>query len=366
MKNLLLIAGIVICSLSAHADIYIGANARTAAMAGAGIATINISPSDIFDANGSQVLNPATLSETGMRFSIHTPNVDMRTQGIDLGESLSLLGSSKISAGDAFKLAKDFGDGPARVDVNAGLGFGLPYSTIRGGTSITVQLEPNDEFQCWAKTGVWNVNNNAKADIYGIGITSIPEVAAGFGLPIKSSHGKYSIGARIKPTNIYYSHYVVDSSTYLSGTAKLSGEMNGSSYLKKSSIGADIGLLYQSKIIDGLAIGVVSNNAIEPKGIDFGPGTPPEVNKSFAPRTYSAGATYQKSFLTAAVDFNDLFHKFGKTQMCAGAEVRLPLKIALRAGYNSNLGFSAGLGIWGFDISYSGKAPYILSQMISF
>jgi hypothetical protein len=52
--------------------------------------------------------------------------------------------------------------------------------------------------------------------------------------------------------------------------------------------------------------------------------------------------------------------------MSAGAELRLPLSIALRAGYNTSMGFSGGLGIAGFNVSYAGKSPFVLSQMISF
>ncbi|MEI6520763.1 MAG: hypothetical protein WCO98_12110 [bacterium] len=352
MKKFVLIAVIVICTLSAHADIYVGADARSAAMAGVGIATI--------DTTTSQVVNPATLSETGIRFTVQSPNLDMRTEGINFSEALKLMGSTKISASEAFKLAKDFGDGPSRLDINAGLGLGLPLSTVRANASVTAKIEPNAAFQTWVKGGSLGglPPVGAQADIYGIGITTIPEVAVGVKLPVKMDIGTFSLGARVKPTTIYYSHYVVNSAS-VAGSAGLAAEMSGSNYIKKSSIGADLGLLYKSSIIDGLTIGVVGNNALAPKSNFIGTG-------NFAPRTYGAGATFSKSMLTASVDFNDVFHKFGKTQMSAGAEVRLPLSIALRAGYNTNMGFSGGLGIAGFNVSYAGKSPFVLSQMISF
>jgi hypothetical protein len=356
MKNLVLVIGVVICTLSVQADVYFGANARAAAMAGVGIATI--------DSSTSQVLNPATLSETGLRLTVQQPNLDIRTDGINISEAFKLLGSSKISASDAFKLAKDFGDGPASVDVNTGIGIGLPISAVRVNASAKVTIDPNPDFQNWAKTGV--VAGTPQADIFGIGITTIPEVAIGFKLPLKSDYGTFSLGTRIKPTTIYYSHYIVDSTNIAGSAAKLAPEMSGSSYLKKSSIGADIGLLYKSSIIKGLSIGVVGNNALAAKSIKFGvPGAPAKVS-NISPRTYGAGATFTKSMLTASVDFNDVFHKFGKTQMSAGAELRLPLSIALRAGYNTSMGFSGGLGIAGFNVSYAGKSPFVLSQMISF
>jgi hypothetical protein len=358
MKNLVLVIGVVICTLSVQADVYVGANARAAAMAGVGIATI--------DSSTSQVLNPATLSETGLRLTVQQPNLDMRTEGINFSEALKLLGSAKISASDALSLAKDFGDGPSRLDVNAGLGIGLPLSAVRADATVTAKIVPDAAFQNWVKGGSIGLPPlGAKADVYGIGITTIPEVAIGFKLPFKSDYGTFSLGTRIKPTTIYYSHYIVNAASITAGSAALAGEMTGN-YMKKSSLSADVGLLYKSSIISGLTIGAVGNNAFAPKSITFGPGAPPEATRDFAPRTISAGATYQKSILTASVDFNDVFHKFGKTQMSAGAELRLPLSIALRAGYNTSMGFSGGLGIAGFNVSYAGKSPFVLSQMISF
>ncbi len=299
-----------------------------------------------------------------MRLTVQMPSVNVRTEGIDFGESFKLLGASKLSASEAFKLAKDFGDGPSRIDVNAGIGIGLPYSAFRANATVTAKIEPNAAFQSWVNGGSAGgiPPVGAKADIYGIGLTTLPEAAAGYKLPIKSDFGTFSFGARVKPTTIYYSHYVVDS-TSVGGLANLDAEMGGNKYLKTSSIAADLGLLYKSSIIDGLTIGVVGNNALAPRQVKFANGVP---IGDFAPRTYCAGATFQKSILTAAVDFNDVFHKFGKTQMCAGAEVRLPLTIALRVGYNSNKGMAAGIGVAGFNVSYAGKSPFVLSQMISF
>ncbi len=62
MKNYLLILGIVVCALSAQADVYFGGNARAAGMAGAGIATITDSPT-------SQVINSSNAVRDWFAFN---------------------------------------------------------------------------------------------------------------------------------------------------------------------------------------------------------------------------------------------------------------------------------------------------------
>ena len=88
--------------------------------------------------------------------------------------------------------------------------------------------------------------------------------------------------------------------------------------------------------------------------------------KQVAPRTISAGMAYVKNRVTLAADVVDITSAFTNTQYRLGAEMRLPLGLNLRGGFNSHTGLTAGFGVGSFGIAYSKETPIMLSEAVTF
>jgi hypothetical protein len=102
-----------------------------------------------------------------------------------------------------------------------------------------------------------------------------------------------------------------------------------------TGIAADIGLLYQPQVVQGLKIGAVARH--------LGPNVKFIKESDPLPRTLTIGAALARSHVTLAADVSmprDEDVRFG-----AGAEALISGIVALRAGYNSANSYTVGAGI---------------------
>ncbi len=336
------------CCVAAHADIALGGEARAIGMGGAGLASA-------LDSGGS---NPSSLADTGARFALEMPNISTRLTGFGYGDAIKLLGSPTLSPSKAFELAKDLANGTPRLDAAASAGVLLPQADVRVQATLRAEVRANDAYRQLISGGA--VDPTAKADIIAGGIATLPSVGLGMHVPMAEERGTLAVGVRLKPTRAYYSHYVIDPAAFLAGAPTLGAEMGGKNYLTATSFGVDAGLTYTLPRLREARVAVVVNNLIEPKAVSAG-----AVGIQLAPRTVSAGIALENGLTTLAADLVDLTSAQGKTQLRLGTETRLGL-LALRGGYNTATGFTAGLGLGAFGIAYSQKAPVMLSHSVTF
>jgi hypothetical protein len=350
----------------ALADVTFGGSSRAVAMGGAGLAS--------GDAPGATTLNPAFLASTGIRVGIEMPTVDARMEGASWVDALSLLGDPAVNLSEAWDLIKEFGTGTTRLDASAQGGVLLPKMDVRVNAALRTEIEPNADFRTWLLGGASPAAllgaGNPQADLRAAGLLTLPSLGLGVYVPGMES-GKLAVGVRVKPTRAYYSHYIVDASSYNANTGAVTpqpaAEMGGEEVLKATSLSADLGLTFQPAGIPGMTLAMVVNNMLEPKELDFNVGTPAMFSRQLAPRTVSAGMAWETKMTTVAVDLVDLTKAFNDDpELRIGGELRLPLGLALRGGYNSTYGSTVGLGLLGFGIAISEKAPLMLSQSVAF
>lgn len=352
---------LALCMLPSLADLTLGADARAIGMGGAGLAS--------GDSPDAATLNPASLAQTGVRLGILWPTANARMDGAGLGDVLDLLGSANLSVDEALDLVRTLGDEPTEIAASGSAGVLLPYSDIRAAVSLRTRLEPSPAFQQWVRTGMTVIPadpSDISADVYAAGLAHLPSIGAGAYLPVNAGTvGRIAVGVRVKPTQAYYSHYQFRMNSETMALEQVpAAEMNGQDYLKASSLSADAGMLYTPARYPRVRLALVVNNLIEPKSIELGNGF---VSKQVSPRTFSVGSALVYRRFTLAADVIDLTDAHGEgAQLRVGSEVRLPLGVALRAGYNTHNGFTGGLGLGGFGIAYSGDTPVMLSETLTF
>lgn len=352
---------LTVCALPALADITLGGDARAVAMGGAGLASGD---------NQAVGMNPATLADTGMRFAIQWPSVDARMQGASYLDTLKLIGNPSLKPKDAIDYAIDLGSKDIRLDASATAGLLLPKMDLQVKAAIRTEIKPNDAFKAWAKSGgTGTAPTDASADVYAGGLATLPSLGVGFHLPVDAdTTGKIAIGVRLKPTTAYYSHYVIDSDAITAHTPKLAAEMGGNDYLKQGSFSADLGIQYTPAKAPNAHFALVVNNLVEPQPIQLSSTAPNDLYaRQLAPRSISAGAAIVNDRVTLAADLVDITGAYGTPQIRVGSELRLPGNLlAIRGGYNTATGFTAGIGIGGFGIAFSKSTPIMLSQSITF
>jgi hypothetical protein len=313
------------------------------------------------------------LAETGARFSILMPTIDAQMQGASYGDVFKLLGKPSLSSDDALDMATSLGTHNTEITASASTGVLLPQMDLQANATIRTQIKPNDEFKAWAKAGadplLLGNYNDPKAEVKAGGLANLPSFGIGFHLPARSKNaGQLAVGVRVRTTQAYYSHYIVDAQAIADNQPRRSDEMGDNDYIKQGSFAADFGVTYSPKSSPNARLALVVNNLIEPKAIDFGPTAPagtPSVQ--LAPRSFSVGAAVDQEFGTLALDVVDLTGAYGKAQVRLGGEVRAPGGLlALRGGYNTATGFTAGIGLGSFGIAYSNETPIMLSQSITF
>jgi len=352
--------GCFLCGLAlpALADVTMGANARDVAMGGAGLAS--------GDAVGA-ARNPALLAESQQMFGVLLPSIVTSVEGAaNWRDALGLIGNATVDAGEALDLVRKLGSGKTAFDISADVGLALPRADLVVSASMHAEIIPNAEFASWVRSGVQgDLPEQAQADLYAGGLTNLPSLGFGFYLPqSRSLPGTTAVGFRVKPTQVYYSHYVYDAADPDGRPAE---EMGGKDYLKQTSVSVDMGLLYTPKANKNVRVALMVNNWIEPKAIAFAATSARFGDKKqLAPRTLSIGTAWVNDDVTMAVDLVDLTGAQGDPQLRLGGELRLPNGLALRGGYNTKHGLTAGIGIGNVGLAYSAKTPVMLSSSVVF
>ncbi len=348
----------MVSMMPAKANLTIGgANARSVAMGGVGIAVRN---------NEDEIpANVALLAESGSRFNLEVPTFDMRVNGAEQDNAQGLLGKYILDPTKAFTLALDLGKQETNITTSVSAGLQLPQSNISGWASIDTKIVPNAAYQTWANSGgiLFPFLSGAQADVYALGIVSTP-VSIGMHLP--GNGGELSVGVRVKPTRAYYSHYIINDDAVENHQPTLAPEMGGNDYLSQDSLAADVGFLYSPPRMRSLRVGMVANNIVQPAPIKFdSPSANGMLKQEVAPTTLGVGIAMEDNHLTLAADLLDVTQQLGGLQLRLGAELRSDRSIALRAGYTQD-GISYGVGIGGFNIAFTENDRLAFGQTVKF
>ncbi|MHB9107656.1 MAG: hypothetical protein ACYDCO_11430 [Armatimonadota bacterium] len=355
------VAALIAClvaSLPVVADITLGTSARSVAMGGAGIAS--------GDAQGAGT-NPAFLADSNAMLGIIWPSVSAGSNGAaGLLDAVKLITNAAVDSDEAWDMLKEAGEGTTTVEMSANAGLALPRADLLTSAAVHTEITPNADFSNWLKSGAsGDLPATARADVYAGGTTSLPSLGIGFHLPaLRSIPGKTAVGFRVKPSRMYYSHYVFDPEHPRGTPAE---EMGGKSYLASSSFSADAGIIFTPQKADKLHLALMVNNLVEPKAVRFrAPSERFGLEKQLAPLTVSVGSAWEDEKITLAVDLVDITGNAGESHVRAGCEYRLPGGIAIRGGYNSRDGFTGGIGLGALGIAISKEAPVMISNSISF
>ena len=353
-----LFASCLAACLPVVADVTLGTDARDVAMGGAGLASGDTQAAST---------NPAFLADSDTLLGIIWPSVSARLNGAaGLTDAIKLIGNAAVDANEAWDMLKEVGQGPTTVDMSARTGLALPRADLLASAAVHSEITPNADFSNWLKSGMTgDLPATASADVYSGGIAALPSLGIGFHLPeIASLPGTTSVGFRVKPTRLYYSHYIFDAANPDGAPA---AEMGGRSYLKNTSVSADAGMTFTPRSSPNLHFAVMVNNLIQPKAMRFAaPSMRFGEEKQLAPRTISLGTAWVDQHITLAADLVDVTGNFNATHLRLGGEYRLANGLALRGGYNTQDGLTAGIGLGFFGIAFSKDAPVMISNTVTF
>jgi len=358
-----LCVALFLCSgalLPTRADVTIGGSARAVAMGGAGLAS--------GAAEGGTALNPALLAEATTQ-GIEWPTIDSHMNGQDYTDAFALLGSPRLHANTAFTFARDLGTQPDNMSASARMGLMLVQSELTADAALRVKILPNDAYQQWATAG-GVMPAGAQADVVGVGLSDLPSIGLGLYLPSSSpSAGALAIGLRLRRTQIYYSHYVVDAAALAAGRPSVGAEMLGRDSLRSTSFAADLGFTYTPPTSQHFRMAFVVNNLVQPEKLAIADPLPAFLpnGRQMAPRTFNLGTALVDQNVTFAADLCDLTNALGDgRQARIGLELITAGGIALRGGYNSSFGLTYGLGWNGFGIAFTRQMPVLISQTMNF
>lgn len=344
------------------ADLSFGGSS-SAGMGGAGLAVIRRPTAQSFQ-------NPAVIAYVqGFRFG--AGNFDTTAQGASVSRLLDDLEIRQGSAADlatAAGLLRQYARQDTRLLITGDLGLIASGVGISVGGIVDARLLPNAPLQNWARTdgNIVNIPANARADVIAVGIVSLPDITTGVRLPYEQ--GDLAVGVRLRNLKLYYTHYFADQARLQAGTdAARAPEMQGRDYREFSATGVDLGFLWRPTGDRSYTLALVVENFVEPN-IRFQATDRTGQLFVFKPlkRTYHAGVAIElETGSLFAVDFIDIGNSVGRGEIRVGYEQRLG-GIALRTGYASKTGWTAGLGIGGFNIAYSDALPVVVSRTLNF
>ncbi|MFS8859794.1 conjugal transfer protein TraF, partial [Synechococcus sp. H60.1] len=180
--------------------------------------------------------------------------------------------------------------------------------------------------------------------------------------------GDLAVGVRQRNLKLYYTHYFANQDALQERqSAERASELQGRDYREFSATGIDLGFLWRPTGDQTYTLALVVENFVEPN-IRFQATDRNGQIFNFKPlkRTYNAGVAVElETGSLIAVDFIDIGNNAGKGEIRLGYEQRLG-RIALRTGYASKTGWTAGLGIGGFNLAYSDTLPVVVSRTLNF
>jgi hypothetical protein len=351
-----------VLALPMWADLSFGGS-PSAGMGGAGLAVIRRPTAQSFQ-------NPAVIAYVqGFRFG--AGNIDTTARGASLSRLLDDLEVRQGSAADiatAAGLLRKYAREDTRLLITGDLGIIASGVGVSVGGIVDARLLPNAPLQTWARTdgNPINIPANAQADVIAVGVVSLPDITTGVRLP--SPQGDLAVGVRLRNLKLYYTHYFANQAQLQAGqNATRAPELQGRDYREFSATGVDLGFLWRPTGDKTYTLALVVENFVEPN-IRFQATDRNGQTFNFKPlkRSYHAGVAIElETGSLIAVDFIDIGNSVGKGEIRLGYEQRLG-RIALRTGYASKTGWTAGLGIGGFNIAYSDTLPVVVSRTLNF
>jgi len=351
-----------VLALPVWADLSFGGS-PSAGMGGAGLAVIRRPTAQSFQ-------NPAVIAYVqGFRFG--AGNIDTTSRGASFSRLLDDLEVRQGSAADiatAAGLLRKYAREDTRLLITGDLGIIASGVGISVGGIVDARLLPNAPLQNWARTdgNPINIPANAQADVIAVGVVSLPDITTGVRLP--SPQGDLAVGVRLRNLKLYYTHYFADQTQLQAGqNATRAPELQGRDYREFSATGIDLGFLWRPTGDQTYTLALVVENFVEPN-IRFQATDRNGQIFNFKPlkRAYHAGVAIElETGSLIAVDFIDIGNNVGKGEIRLGYEQRLG-RIALRTGYASKTGWTAGLGIGGFNLAYSDTLPVVVSRTLNF
>jgi hypothetical protein len=351
-----------VLALPVWADLSFGGS-PSAGMGGAGLAVIRRPTAQSFQ-------NPAVIAYVqGFRFG--AGNIDTTARGASFSRLLDDLEVQQGSAADiatAAGLLRKYAREDTRLLITGDLGIIASGVGISVGGIVDARLIPNAPLQNWARTdgNPINIPANARADVIAVGVVSLPDITTGVRLP--SPQGDLAVGVRLRNLKLYYTHYFADQAQLQAGqNATRAPELQGRDFREFSATGVDLGFLWRPTGDQTYTLALVVENFVEPN-IRFQATNRIGQVFNFKPlkRSYHAGVAVElETGSLIAVDFIDIGNNVGKGEIRLGYEQRLG-RIALRTGYASRTGWTAGLGIGGFNLAYSDTLPVVVSRTLNF
>jgi hypothetical protein len=360
----LILCAAALLATSAQADITFGGNARIMAMGGAGLAVVDRS-------GNTTPINPAQIALLNRRAFVDLPSLGVRFRGVPFGTIFDrAFGGTNRT--DATSLMRDFGSRNAEFGGQFNWGVRLGHLDARTNFVGTGRLLPNAALQTWVRNAGGDVNQltgNERGDFLGAAIFSMPTVGWAERVSAPGSPTLVEVGARAKLMRAYYTHYVVDSNAIrTSGSAAPAAEMNGATSLRQDGLGVDLGFLIHPRNALGITGALVVTNLIAPNFRFTGTSTDglnTPVSYDYQPRSIAMGTAWQGRNVLLAADLVDLTNAYGNTQLRLGAEWNLK-RVALRAGYNAQNGFSYGFGLGFLQLSFGKRQPLEVMQTLRF
>jgi hypothetical protein len=351
-----------VVALPVWADLSFGGS-PSAGMGGAGLAVIRRPTAQSFQ-------NPAVIAYVrGFRFG--AGNIDTTVQGASLSRLLDDLEIRQGSVADlatAAGLLRKYAREDTRLLITGDFGIIASGVGISVGGIVDARLLPNAPLQNWARTdgNIATIPANARADVIAVGVASLPDITAGVRLP--SPQGDLAVGVRVRNLRLYYTHYFATQDALQERqSAERALELQGRDFREFSTTGVDLGFLWRPTGGKTYTLALVVENFVEPN-IRFQATDRNGQIFDFKPlkRAYHAGVAVElETGSLIAVDFIDIGNNVGKGEIRLGYEQRLG-SLALRTGYASKTGWTAGLGIGGFNIAYSDTLPVVVSRTLNF
>lgn len=335
----------------------------SAGMGGAGLAVIRRPTALAFQ-------NPAMAAYIARPSGAGSVDFSSRGAGVQsLLDDLNIGQGSAADIGTTATLLRTYARQDTQLQITGDLGVIANGVVVSVGGIVDARLLPNEPLRIWARTD-GNPNNipaNARADLIAISAISLPDVAAAIRLP--AEQGDLAMGVRLRNLKFYYTHYVADKARLQEGgSATRAPELQGRDYIERSALGVDLGFLWQPTADKTYTLALVVENFVEPN-IRFQATNRDGQVFNFKPlkRTYNAAVAFDlETGSLIAIDFIDVGNNAGKGEIRLGYEQRLARGFALRAGYASKTGWTAGLGIGGFNVAYSDRLPVVVSRTLNF
>jgi hypothetical protein len=332
-------------------------------MGGAGLAVLR-------NPAAQSYLNPAAIAYV-RGFRVGLGNIDVSTQGAslnDLFDTLEFQQGSAVDIGKGARLLRQFADEDTRFAAQGDFGLMMNGVGISVGGVLDARFLPNESLRQWARTdgNSATIPAGARGDIIAMAAVSLPDITGGIRLPLQG--GELAIGARVRAMRVFYTHYFANADTLRDrNDADRAPELGGRDYLEKSTTGVDLGLIWKPDSAIPYTLALVVENAVEPDvRIEATDRNGNPIRLKPMRRAVHAGFATETGVGTLFVlDIIDIGNRAGRSELRVGTEQRLG-PLTLRSGYASRTGWTAGLGIGGFNLAYSKRFPMTVSRTLVF